>query len=302
MKRVLITGATGFIGRHCLPLLLEAGYEVHAVSSRLSGNKLPNTHWHQVDLLDSGKVSELMAEVKPTHLLHFAWFTESGKYLTSLENLRWVRSSLNLLEKFVEYGGRRIVIAGTCAEYDWRYGYCSEHFTPLSPTTLYGVCKHSLQSILDIFATQMGLSQAWGRIFFLYGPHEYPDRLVSSLIRSLLKNELASCSHGNQIRDFLYVEDVAQAFVALLKSNVTGAINIASGCPIAVKDIINKIGEKLDRMDLIQMGVLPVSAHEPHLLVADVSRLMNEVGWLPKYDLEAGIDKTIAWWQTQNIG
>ena len=297
MKKVLITGATGFIGMHCLPLLLEAGYDVHAVSSGLSVKKSPNIYWHEADLLDSRKVYDLMAEVQPTHLLHFAWFTEWGKYLTSMENLRWVRSSLELLETFTAYGGERAAMAGTCAEYDLRYGYCSEQFTPVTPATLYGACKHSLQSILDAVSRQAGLSQAWGRIFFLYGPHEHPNRLVSSVIRSLLKGEVARCSHGNQIRDFLYVEDVAEAFVTLLESNVSGAVNIASGYPIALRDVINRIGERLDRKDLIQLGVLPVSENEPHLLVADVSRLTNEVGWQPKYDLETGIDKTIAWWK-----
>lgn len=298
MKKVLITGATGFIGRHCLPSLLEVGYEVHAVSSKTSRSKLPNVYWHQADLLDTERVSRLIAEVRPTQLLHFAWFTAPGEYWNSLENLRWVRASLDLLQAFASYGGRRVVMAGTCAEYDWQYGYYSEQVTPLVPATLYGACKHSLQIMLEASARQIGLSAAWGRIFFLYGPHEHPDRLVSSVICSLLKGEPARCSHGNQIRDVLYVEDVAEAFVALLESSVLGAVNVASGYPVALRDIIYKIAEKLDRKDLIQLGVLPVSVDEPHLLVADVSRLTNEVGWLPKYNLDKGLEQAIAWWRS----
>jgi nucleoside-diphosphate-sugar epimerase len=297
MKKVLITGAAGFIGRHCLPILLTKGYEVHAADSRESTKNVPDVCWHQVDLLNSSEICRLMGEVRPTHLLHFAWFTTLGEYWTARENLDWVRASLDLLRAFEEFGGRRVVMAGTCAEYDWQYGYCSERVTPLAPATLYGTCKHSLQIMLEASARQTGLSAAWGRIFFLYGPHEHPDRLVSSVICSLLKGEPACCSHGNQIRDFLYVEDVADAFIALLESNVTGPVNVASGCPIALRDIIYKIAEKIDRKDLIQLGVLPVSVHEPHLLVADVSRLTNEVGWLPKYNLDRGLEQTIAWWK-----
>jgi len=297
MKKVLITGASGFIGRHCLPILLTRGYEVHAADSRGSAENVPDICWHQVDLLNSLEIRRLMGEVRPTHLLHFAWFTTPGEYWTARENLHWVRASLDLLQAFEELGGKRVVMAGTCAEYDWQYGYCSEQVTPLAPATLYGMCKHSLQIVLDSFARQTGLSAAWGRIFFLYGPHEHPSRLISSVIISLLKGEPARCSHGNQIRDFLYVEDVADAFTALLESNVTGPVNVASGCPIALRDIIYKIAEKIDRKDLIQLGVLPVSVHEPHLLVADVSRLTNEVGWLPKYNLDNGLAKTIAWWR-----
>jgi len=297
MKKVLVTGARGFIGRHCLPILLTRGYNVHAADSRGSVENVPDVRWHQVNLFDSLEIRRLMGEVRPTHLLHFAWFTTPGEYWTARENLDWVRASLDLLQAFEELGGERVVMAGTCAEYDWRYGYCSEQITPLGPATLYGTCKHSLQILLASFARQTGLSAAWGRIFFLYGPHEHPSRMISSVIISLLKGEPARCSHGNQIRDFLYVEDVADAFVALLESSVTGPVNVASGYPVVLKDVICKVGGKLGRSDLIQLGILPVPANEPQLLVADVSRLTNEIRWLPKYNLDRGLDKTIDWWK-----
>jgi len=194
MKRVLLTGATGFIGRRCLPLLLANGYEVHAVSSRLPQETCSDVCWHQVNLLDFSQVSVLIADMQPTHLLHFAWYAEPGKYWTALENFHWVQASLSVLWQFYSHGGKRLVMAGTCAEYDWKYGYCSEQITPLLPATVYGTCKHSLQVMLDAFSRQTGLSVAWGRIFFLYGPHEHPDRLVSSVIRSVLRGEPARCS------------------------------------------------------------------------------------------------------------
>ncbi len=298
MKRVMITGATGFIGRHCLPLLLARNYEVHAVSSKVQHKVRSNVHWHCKDLLNSDDISKLIASIQPTHLLHLAWYTAPGKYATSLENCRWVQASLVLMQAFALRGGKRLVMAGTCAEYDRKYGYCSEQITPLLPATLYGACKHSLQIILDAFGGQTGLSAAWGRIFFLYGPHEHPDRLVSSTIRSVLQGKLALCSHGDQIRDFLYVQDVADAFVTLLESDVLGNINIASGYPVTVKDVVNKIGEKLQREDLIQLGAIPTAPNDPPFLVADVSRLTDEVCWQPKYDLVTGLEQTIEWWRT----
>ncbi len=149
MKRVLLTGATGFIGRHCLPLLLARDYEVHVVSSKPPSENIYDITWHQADLLNLEQVANLMAGVQPTHLLHFAWFTMPGKYWNSLENFHWVQASLNLLQAHLQHGGYRVVMAGTCAEYDWRYGYCSELVTPLSPATAYGICKHSLQLMLD---------------------------------------------------------------------------------------------------------------------------------------------------------
>ncbi|MGD0950820.1 MAG: NAD(P)-dependent oxidoreductase [Methanotrichaceae archaeon] len=297
MKRVLVTGATGFIGRHCLPILSARGYEVHAVSMRSSFDGISDIHWHKVDLLNSSKLRDLVADVMPSHLLHFAWYAVPGKYWTSLENIRWVKSSLDLLQAFVANGGERAVMAGTCAEYDWRYGYCSEKITPLVPSTLYGTCKHSLQIILDSLSKQTGLSSAWGRIFFLYGPYEHQDRLTSSVIRSLLMGERARCSHGNQIRDFLYVRDAADAFVALLESDIEGPVNIGSGRPIVLRDIMQKISDKIIHRDNVEFGVVPVSIEDPFLLVADVRRLTKEVDWAPKYSLDQGLDETISWWR-----
>ncbi|MBD2040338.1 NAD-dependent epimerase/dehydratase family protein [Microcoleus sp. FACHB-672] len=297
MKKVLLTGATGFIGGHCLPLLLEKGYEVHAVSSKQVDKILSEGNWHQANLLKSSQVYELMAKVQPSHLLHFAWYAVPGKYWTSLENFRWVQGSLDLLSAFVQHGGKRVVMAGTCAEYNWNYGYCSEAVTPLSPATVYGTCKHSLQMMLDAFVQQTRLSAAWGRIFFVYGPHEHPSRLVSSVIHSLIKGEPALCSHGNQIRDFLYVEDVADAFVALLESDVAGALNIASGEPVALKDIIYKVATQFNRTELIQLGAIPSSSNDPPFLVANVERLKDEVNWRLKYNSSRGLEQTIKWWK-----
>ena len=297
MKKILLTGATGFIGRHCLPLLSAGGYEVHAVSTRDASGGSSDIHWHKVDLLDSLQLQDLVADVMPSHLLHFAWYAVPGKYWASLENIRWVQSSLELLQAFVANGGKRAVMAGTCAEYDWKYGYCSEKVTPLAPTTLYGTCKHSLQIMLDGLSKQTGISSAWGRIFFLYGPYEHQDRLTSSVIRSLLMGERARCSHGNQIRDFLYVQDVADAFVTLLESGVEGPVNIGSGRPVALKYIIRKIYEKIINRDGIEFGAVPVPSDDPPLLVADIRRLTKEVDWAPKYSLDQGLDETISWWE-----
>jgi nucleoside-diphosphate-sugar epimerase len=297
MKKILLTGATGFIGRHCLPHLSARGYEVHAVSTRGSLNSSLDIHWHKVDLLNSLQLRDLVADVMPSHLLHFAWYAVPGKYWTSLENIRWVQSSLELLQAFVANGGERAVLAGTCAEYDWRYGYCSEKLTPLAPSTLYGTCKHSMQIILDSLSKQTGLSSAWGRIFSLYGPYEHQDRLTSSVIRSLLMGERARCSHGNQIRDYLYVKDVADAFVALLESGVEGPVNIGSGKPVILKNIIQKISDKIINRDYIEFGAVPVSLDDPPLLVADARRLTKEVDWAPKYGIDQGLDETISWWE-----
>jgi len=240
--------------------------------------------------------------VQPTHLLHCAWYAVPGKYWTAAENFRWVEVGLHLLEAFADHGGQRVVGVGSCAEYDWHDGHCSELTTPLNPATTYGLCKHASQLLLTGFSKHAKLSAAWGRLFFLYGPHEPAERLVASVVQSILREEPARSSHGQQIRDFLYVQDAADALVALLDSDVLGPVNIASGVPVALHEVVQEIADQLERPDLVLLGAIPTLENEPPLLVADVARLHDEVGWSPQYDLPGGLAETIKWWKLQQQG
>jgi len=300
MKKVLVTGANGFIGRHCLPLLTQNGYEVHAIYLDKAKLDFPDVHWHQADILHARETEKLVSFVKATHLLHLAWYTEHKKYWTASENHAWVGASFALVKAFNENGGKRAVIAGTCAEYDWEFqSRLSEDSTPLAPATIYGACRDELRKKIEEFSKESGLSSAWARIFFVYGPGEHPARLVSSVIASLLQGKQVPCSKGEQERDFLFVEDVASAFVSILESDFKGAINIGSGSSVQVKEVINIISNKIGRPDLIQFGRLATPANEPKLLVADASKIRNRLGWKPRYGLNQGMDKTIAWWKEQ---
>ena len=296
MKRVLVTGAGGFIGRHCLPMLVAKGYDVHALSRRLPAKSLPDVVWHELDLLRPGCAAKLFSQVRPACLLHLAWYAVPGKFWEARENIEWVRASLEVLCAFADNGGKRMVAAGSCAEYDCSAGECSEDTTLLRSTTLYGVSKHALEMILHSSGRQTSLSSAWGRIFFLYGPHEHPSRLVAYVVRSLLGGEPALCSEGRQILDFMHVEDAASAFVALLESAVQGPVNIGSGNPVAVRNVLQEIGRQLGRPELIRFGAR-TSTLEPYRFWANTQRLANEVNWTPHYNLNRGIEQTIEWWR-----
>ncbi len=281
MKRVLVTGASGFIGRQALGPLVERGFEVHAVSKE-STVEAEGVTWHHADLLDAEARKKLINDVKPTHVLHFAWIATPGVYWTSPLNAEWLEATKDLLRLSQEQGVMRFVASGTCME-------APEYSTP------YGEAKTAAKAAV---VNAEGISTAWGRIFFLYGPYEHPKRLVPAVINALLKDEPALCTHGKQVRDFLHVQDVASAFVALLDSDVTGIVDIGSGVPVTIEDVVMEIGKQIGKPQLIQLGAIEAPANEPASLVAKIERIQNEVGWKPQFSLKAGIADAIEWWKS----
>lgn len=297
MSRVLVTGAGGFVGQHVLQELLAKGQQVHAVHGLNSAAGDPRAQWHRVDLLDGVAVSALLDKLRPQQLVHLAWCAKPGSYWTSAENLSWVRATLELLDVFQLNGGEAAVIAGTCAEYDWRYGYCQEELTPLQPATVYGRCKNATRELSEVFAQVHGLPIAWGRIFQVYGPHEPSGRLLPAVCQALLGGQEARCTHGQQWRDFIHVKDVARGLLHLLEAQACGAFNIASGQPTRLQTVVEYLANQLGRQELLRFGAIAAPAGDPPLLVADLQKLSN-LGWQPQFDLSGGLDDTLAWWQS----
>jgi nucleoside-diphosphate-sugar epimerase len=292
-RRVLLTGASGFVGSYAVEPLLDAGYEVHAAARRVGDD--PRVRWHPIDLLDRRAVHGLLDELAPSHLLHLAWYVEHGRFWQAGENLTWAGATLELVRAFVERGGRRLVLAGTCAEYDW--DGLDPHVredAPERPATLYGAAKHTTRVLSERFSSEHGASMAWGRIFLLYGPGEDERRLVPAVARALLSGEPAETSDGKQVRDLMHVADVARAFVALLDSEVRGPVNIASGEPVALARVIELVGDATGHAELLRVGALPRRDGEPERLVADVRRLREEVGFSAAVPLGRGIEETVA--------
>jgi nucleoside-diphosphate-sugar epimerase len=286
VSRVLVTGASGFIGQGTLAPLLDKGFEVHAVSSRgAPTGTSEDVRWHVADLLECGQEERLMARIEPELLLHLAWYAVPGRFWTSSANVRWVEASLRLLRALVAHGGRRAVVAGSCAE--------------RRPTTLYGVSKDGLRRIAQAYSVEQGLSLAWARLFFFYGPREQPLRLVPSVARAVLAGEPALCTHGGQVRDFLYIDDVGGALAALVESDVDGVVEVGSGHGVTIAEVVRSVADAAGAPQLLQLGAIPERPGEPAELVADVGQLRKETGWRPTVPLAEGIERTIAWWRGQ---
>lgn len=301
MARLIITGSNGFIGRHVVRHLVARGHEVHCVNRSYIDNDSAIT-CHRLNLLtQTDFLGGLMKEIQPHNLLHLAWSVEPGTFWNSRKNLDWIAATLNLYRAFVAAGGKRFVLAGTSAEYGWSEanttGPMDEIISEKAPKTLYGKSKYTLFNILTSAASLDNISLASGRIFFLYGPHEKPGRLVRDAIVNLLQNKIMETTLGTQSYDFMHVDDVAAAFAALLDSPAIGAVNIASGVDQPLTEILQIIGNQIGRADLFQFGARPMSNDTPDRLAASVKRLNNEIQFKPRFDLESGLLDTINWWK-----
>ncbi|MBR1777546.1 MAG: NAD(P)-dependent oxidoreductase [Alphaproteobacteria bacterium] len=299
MKSLLITGATGFIGTQVVSGLLARGYEVHSLVCPPFAPEQKNLIQHQMNLMDSAAVDAFLAANPFETLIHLAWYV-GPKCQTSDANIDWLEASLHLIKSFHRNGGKTVLVTGSMSEYDFSYGWCRENETPLSSLSLYGQTKAALYETLNKVSSFTDLELKWARLFNLYGPREKPTRLMPSVINSMLKGEDVTVSPCTQTQNYLYVADAAEAIVAFLESDVTGAVNIVSDTAVRLRDVVEKIKELIGFRGNVLYGAIP-AAFEQQFLSGDNTRLTKEIGWHQKTSLEDGLKKTIQWWKEQNV-
>ena len=299
--RILLTGATGFIGSHVARLLTQRGHDVHAPvrphsDLRRLQDIAPSLTMYPGDLRSLGEANSCLESIRPEVCVHLAWYAEPGKYLASMENVRVLRDSAQLAARLAELGCRRFVGAGTCLEYDPSLGYLSE--TSLAaPQSPYAATKLALYHALEAIRGAGAMEFAWLRLFYLYGPWEDDRRLVPFVISSLLRNEVAKVTLGVQVRDFLHVRDVAAAVVAVVEADVYGPVNVGSGEPVTVRDVITEIGALLGAREQVAFGAVEPRTGDPKFMCANNDRLVTNTDWLPSYSLREGLADTVEWWR-----
>ena len=299
MKRgsVLVTGGSGFIGHWTLEPLAQCGFDVHIAARRPWNGGIGQFHF--VNLLDANESDQLIANLRPTHILHCAWDVTHGSFWNAPENLDWVAATLRLARAFASYEGRRFVGLGTCAEYDWSDDGARPRREDdlLQPTSLYGQAKASTASVLQAFFANQEISFAWARMFHLFGPREAPGRLVASVARALITGERAVCGAGHVVRDFMPVEQAGAALAMLVESNVQGPVNVATGRGTSVETIARQLGEISGKPGLVALDALPDAGDAPSVMAADVTRLRREVGFNSVTDLRHALVAAMQYWR-----
>ena len=287
--KVLLTGASGFIGKNVIEALITNGIDFVTV-----GRRKPNLSKNHInsDLLSTDSFDKIVNTAQASHLIHLAWYAEHGKYWTSPLNYKWVEATSLLVEAFCNSGGRGVVVAGTCAEYDWSHGNCNEQSTPTNPSTLYGISKNKTRKLVMRICEQHSIPCSWGRIFFPYGENENPKRLIPSLI-SVFRDEKSPFGvNKNQYRDFLHVSDVAEAFLFLMLKGQTGVFNVSSGESIKISELVHIIAELLKDNPKKILDLTSERRGEPKIIVGENIKLKS-LGWEVKHSLISGLEELL---------
>ena len=264
-KKVLLTGVTGLIGKEIIQPLKDLGYEISALTID-ENNPNNGVNWIKCNLFDEESVKNAFENVKPTHLLNFAWAT-TGDYLSSDINLEFVKAGIKFKDEPLK-------------EYD-----------EVNPLTLYAASKNSLREIAETFCKINEISFGYGRIFYVYGHGENEKRLTAYIINNLKNNQEVVVKNGALIKDYMYTKDIAGGFAAFLDSNVEGIVNMATGKGISLRDYSTYIAKKLDKEQYLT--IKEEETNQPKIIVGDNTRLTKEVGYKIKYTFEQAIDEIL---------
>lgn len=258
-KIVLLTGATGFVGRQVLrELVKHHGVVIRVVVLDSDKHTFDTGNGFESCISTKDMFSESVdwwaGVCKGVDtIVHVAWYAEPGKYLQSPKNLDCLAGTLHMAQGAMKAGVRRFVGIGTCFEYDLKGGVLSVE-TSLNPITPYAASKAAAYQMLSQYLAAEEIEFAWCRLFYLYGEGEDPRRLVPFIRSKLSVGEPAELTSGNQIRDFLDVRDAGKMIANISLGERQGPVNICSGIPITVRQLAEKIADEYGRRDLLKFG------------------------------------------------
>ena len=286
-KVIFLTGGTGLIGKETIPFLREKGFKIYALTIG-DEQDTADIKYVKANLFDRKEIDKVMRDIKPEYLLHYAWL--STGCFNDNSNFDFLTSTIDMLKAFAKNGGKRVVMAGTYAE----YGYHNETLTedmPAEPINIYSQCKDFVHKISESYCKYNNISFGWGRIFSAFGKETDPRRLTSNVINNLSVDEEVVIRSGSLIRDYIYTKDIAQAFVKFLDSDVEGVVNICTGKGTSIHDYVMKIAKIMRKEHLVIFN--EQASPQQVRVVGSSKRLNEEVGFIPKYSIEEALEEII---------
>jgi nucleoside-diphosphate-sugar epimerase len=300
--RLLVTGASGFVGSHVVRAALGRGHDVvAAVRSRARAATLaacPGVRLVEVDLADAPAMRQMALDASPDLALHLAW-SIGADYRDARDNLPCVEGSLALLHGLVDAGCARVVFVGSHLELAPSDRDLQED-DPVDPRDLYAVCKDAVHRVARAYVAGTQTSFAWARLFNLYGPGQAGWALVPHVVRHLLDGRRCPMTHGEQLRAFLHARDAADALLDVGRASLGGVVHVGSDEVVSVRELARRIGERVGRPELLAFGALPPSPRDAPRIVPSIVRLRSETGFRPQVCLDDGLQDTIDWWRTRD--
>jgi len=291
--KILLTGATGFIGAAFLRRALCSGHAVAALvrTDSLEGFALEHKNLKAIKgTVGSAPWDEIKA-FQPDTCVHCAWTTAPKVAYDSPEHLRFFEQSCVFLDRLMDFGIKQVIGLGTCIEYVIGNAPLVEEQTPIGPVGPYAESKNMMRVWLEEASARRGFQLCWPRIFYVYGVGEDPTRLCTSLVRRFRRNESLVLKTPRSTKDYIYIEDVASALLLLLEKKFKGVVNLGTGAGVTILHLAETVAGLLGKRGLVQTeaveGVDPLG-----FVVADSTRLRS-LGWQPKFDLERGLKTLI---------
>jgi nucleoside-diphosphate-sugar epimerase len=297
--RVLLTGASGFIGAAIAHELVRLGHAVSVVLRNPDRAKrlkdiLPKLDVQVGDLNNPTFIENIFSQNKFDAVIHSAWRGVSGAERNDPSQMKNVDVATALLESAARHSCRRFIGVGSQAEYGVMNEKISEN-DPTQPTTQYGMAKLETQKRIAKLAAQHGVNYAWLRIFSTYGPDDHDYWLIPYLMKTLQAGQSPDLTPCEQLWDYLYVDDAARAFAVVLESpNAHGIYNLGSGEAVPLKDIVTMLKDLMNPAIEIGFGRTPYRPDQVMHLEADIARLTRDTGWKPEIPLQEGLSRTVA--------
>lgn len=299
-KTAVITGATGMLGLALMRKLTQEGYHIYAVtrpnSVRMSNIPAADNITKVECALESYEtLADLIGE-KCDSFYHFAWDGTFGAARDDMEiQTRNIRASVYAAQAAVNLGCRVFVGAGSQAEYGRKDAQISPD-TPTAPETGYGAAKLCAGQMTRIVCKKNDVKHIWCRVFSVYGPYDNSHTMIMSVINALLDGVKPSCTAGEQIWDYLYCDDAAEAFYLAAEKGKDGAVYcIGSGNSIPLREYITELKNTVNSKSEIGFGEIPYYPNQVMYLCSDISSLKNDTGFKPRYSFARGISQTVEW-------